>query len=521
MMRLDDVEKRLLERFPNGFPTLSDIPQPYLLKDSEKASERVARAIRNGEKITIIGDYDVDGVTSSSISYLFFREIGYEVEIIIPNRFRDGYGITPQILERVDADLIITVDNGIHAFKPAEICIERGIDLIITDHHNPSEKIPDAFAVVNPKQVDCEYPHKTICGAQVIWLLLAEVKKRLGSNIDMGQFIDLVAVAIISDVMPITDLNHSLVKAGLKKFVENRRDSNVVFLEKLKKSHLTSEDIAFQLSPRLNSSGRMEDAITSFQFLTSSNYLEATHFFEKITSFNEERKSIEREITERVISEVDSSKPAILFYGDELHEGVIGIVASRIVEKFGKPAFIFSKSGDILKGSARSLGNIDIFHLLTQNSELFLKWGGHKMAGGLSMKIENWNRFCEGVWSEMSIYEESDFIPSSNLFGELDFKDLNPSLIETLDKFEPFGNENEKPLFFVIDALIINSYRIGSEKQFQKMVVEKDGIAKDVLVFRDFEDFIEGERISFSYRPTLSTFKKDDPKVQLYLEKLV
>jgi single-stranded-DNA-specific exonuclease len=521
-MRLADVDKKLLERFPDGFSPLSEIPKPSLLADAKKASERVAKAIQNREKITIIGDYDVDGVVSSAISYLFFKELGFEVEIIIPNRFRDGYGITPELLTKVKADLIITVDNGIHGFKPAEICKERGIDLIITDHHNPSDSIPEAFAVVNPKRVDCLYPYKEICGAQVIWLLLGEVKRVLSLNIDMGQFLDLIAVAVISDVMPITGLNHSIVKAGLSRFAKSERDVNRVIMDKLfaEKRAISSEDIAFQLSPRLNSSGRMEDAKTSFEFLTSSSYLEASQIFDKIDKYNEERKFVEKDIFERVAKSVDSSKPVILFYGEDLHEGVIGIVASRVVEKFGKPAFIFSKNGNILKGSGRSLGNIDIFYILTTVSDLLLKWGGHKMAGGLSINISNWEQFCERVWKSMDIYTEKDFMEISNIFGELSFEDLDFELMDILKKYEPYGNGNEKPIFLVKDAKIIKSFRIGKNREYQRIVVEKDNLEKEILVFQKHEDFLVGDFISFSYRPNISTFR-NETRIKAFLEKLV
>ena len=508
-MRLADIEETLSARFSNGFSKLSDLPYPNLLKDSVKASQRIIQAIQNKEKITIIGDYDVDGVTSSAITHLFFKEIGVDVEIIIPNRFSDGYGITPQLLNRVDADLVITVDNGIHSFQSAEILKKRKTDLIITDHHQPSDKLPDAFAIVNPKQIDCEYPYKDICGAEVIWLLLAQVKQDLKSDIDMGQFLDLLAIAIIADIMPITEFNHSLVKVGLKKFFSNNRISNKVLINNLfsQKNHITSEDVAFQISPRLNSSGRMKDAILSFNFLISDNYFEANELFDEINELNQNRKIVERDITKQVIDEIDSSKPIILYYHQNLHSGVIGIVASRIVEKFHKPAIIFALENGILKGSGRSLGNIDIFKILQNSQKLFIKWGGHKMAGGLSLELSNFDKFKNESFAFMKNYISDDFKEKNQNYGELDIQDINLDLFTTLDKFEPFGNQNKKPIFTMLNSLVKSSHRIGKDKQFQKILVEKNSIELEVLIFSDIEDFIIGDIISFSYRPVLSTFR--------------
>jgi len=522
MIKLQDVEKELSKRFPNGFNSLADIPQPSLLKDSKKASKRVIKAIENGERITVIGDYDVDGITSSSIIYLFFKELGVDIDIVIPNRFKDGYGITPQLLERVEADLVITVDNGIHAFNSAKILKERGVDFIITDHHNPSDTLPDAFAIVNPKQSSCQYPYKEICGAEVIWLLLAEVKRELEAKIDMNQYLDLLAIATIADVMPITGINHAIVKAGLKLFSKKRRVANQILFDRVfvDRESISSEDIAFQIAPRLNSSGRMDDAIHSFKFLTSDNYLEAVELFEKIDSLNIERKEIEKAIFQDVASSVDTSKSIIIYYGENLHEGVIGIVASRIVEKFQKPAFIFSQNGDILRGSGRSLGNIDMFYLLTEASHLLLKWGGHKMAGGLSMKLENIDEFKRIIYKAMERYTQKDFINESQVFGELDLNDVSLELCDILDRFEPFGNGNERPIFSISDARVKNSYRIGKSGEYQKLIIEKNLEELEVVVFQDIEDIEVGRNISFIYKPNKSTFR-DEVTIQAFLKKMV
>ncbi|MEA2090829.1 MAG: DHH family phosphoesterase, partial [Campylobacterota bacterium] len=236
----------LSQRFYTQDKKLSQIPNPALLQDATKAAKKIAEAIRKNKKITIVGDYDVDGVSSSAIMVDFFRQIPYPLDAIIPNRFSDGYGVSPTVLERIETDLIITVDNGISAYEAAEICKQREIELIITDHHTPSDTLPDAYAIVDPKLSTCAYPFKEICGAQVAWLLLALVKKELSLNIDMKQFLDILAIAIIADIMPLIDINRTLVKEGLKVLMNSNRPASIIIRDFLNRSCISSEDIAFQ-----------------------------------------------------------------------------------------------------------------------------------------------------------------------------------------------------------------------------------------------------------------------------------
>ena len=298
LLTVDELYRLLARRFDSEEKRLKDIPSPTLLKDAEKAAERIAQAIQNKERITLIGDYDVDGVTSSAIMKLFFEEIGYPLTVVIPNRFTEGYGINENILKRVDADLIITVDNGITAHKAALVCKERGIDLIITDHHTPEGSLPSTYALVNPKQEGCEYPYKEICGAQVAWLVLAALKKEMGLQIDMGQYLDLLALAVIADVMPLHDINRAIVKEGLKLMSRSIRPPFIIIREFLNKSSLSSEDIAFAVAPRINSAGRLEDASIALEFLTAGDELTAAKRFELLNNLNEMRKITEADTTE-------------------------------------------------------------------------------------------------------------------------------------------------------------------------------------------------------------------------------
>ncbi|HLD23484.1 MAG TPA: DHH family phosphoesterase, partial [Sulfuricurvum sp.] len=276
----------LARRFVAQSEKLSDIPHPSLLKDAQKGAERLARAIRNGERIALVGDYDVDGVTSTAIVKRFFDLIPYPLITTIPNRFTDGYGVSKNVLERLDVDIIFTVDNGINALEAAEVCKTRGIDLIITDHHTPGDALPDAYAIINPKQSDCPYPFKEICGAQVGWLLMGLLKQELGNTIDMRQFFPFLSLAIIADVMPLVGINRAIVKTGLEMMHTSTLSPFVMIRDFLNRTSISSEDIAFQIAPRINSAGRLEDASIALDFLLADTTERAYHQFELLTSLN-------------------------------------------------------------------------------------------------------------------------------------------------------------------------------------------------------------------------------------------
>jgi len=267
-LTLDALETLLQKRFSEGFLTLKDLPQPSTFKDMDKATERIVRAIQNREKITIIGDYDVDGVTSTTIMKLFFDEIGYPVDWIIPNRFRDGYGLSANIIPRIaGTDLAITVDNGISAVYAAQLCKEQEIELIITDHHMLAPEVPEAYAIIDQKQNECTFPYGEVCGAQIAWYLIASLKNALGLKIGMMPYMELAAIAIIADVMPLQHINRAMVINGIAALSKSSRPAIKAFMEHTQKEELTSEDIAFFLAPILNAAGRMKDASYAVEFL--------------------------------------------------------------------------------------------------------------------------------------------------------------------------------------------------------------------------------------------------------------
>ncbi len=516
------IEKILSSRLGDKEYSLKDIPNPSLLKDVKKASQRVVKAIQNNEKITVVGDYDVDGVTSTSIAKLFFQDINYPLECIIPNRFTDGYGVNAKILQRVDADVVFTVDNGISAVEAAQICKDRGIDLIITDHHTVGDIVPDAFAIVNPKQKDCTYPFKEICGAQVAWLFFAQIKNDLGLNINMSSYLDLLALAIIADIMPLININRAMVKAGLKRLQQGHRPSTQIISEFINKSKISSEDIAFGIAPRINSAGRLKDASIALNFLTAQNLHEAFIGFENLSNLNEQRKDTEATCTESAIYDVNEDDKIIVVASDDWHEGVVGIVASRLVNRFEKPAIVLSVDGEIAKGSARSLGGVNIFNLIKESSSKLIKFGGHKMAAGLSINVDDLDEFRKEINKNAKKLDEKDFLPLDTHLGEIESSEIDFELLELFDKFEPFGEANPRPKFITKEAHVLGVKYFGKEQNHSRINLKfnlQDRMSHDIIAFKNIYEVEDNRKIKCVFSINKNEFNSKI-SIQLLADKI-
>ncbi|WP_281951864.1 single-stranded-DNA-specific exonuclease RecJ [Nitrosophilus kaiyonis] len=508
----------LLKRFEEGFVKLSSLPSPHSLKDAKKASLRVKKAIENREKIAIVGDYDVDGVVSTSIMKEFFEIIDYPVTIKIPNRFKDGYGISRSIIEKLDCDLIITVDNGISAIDAANYCKEKGIDLIITDHHTPSKNLPDAYAIINPKQDSCNFEYPDICGAQVAWFFIAQLKKELNINIDMKRFLDILAIAIIADVMPLKHINRSLVQAGIKYFQKSQRPS-IEFLRKtLKKNEFNAEDFGFVIAPILNSAGRMDDASIALKFLTSKNSLESSVYYGRLLALNSQRKMEEKRVFQEAISQIDD-KNFICAVGEDWNEGVVGIVAARLVSKYKKPSFVLTKSEEFYKGSGRSFANVDLFSLLDKNREYLEKFGGHKKAAGLTIKPENLDIFKREFENSIKKLKKEDWIESDEVMGELEFSEVDWELLKILESFAPYGESNPMPKFAAYNVEVIESRMVGENGDHLLMTLRQEDRFFKAIKFRQIEN-INKNYIDIIYYPIKNIFN-DNIYIQLNILKIL
>ncbi|MDA7818317.1 single-stranded-DNA-specific exonuclease RecJ [Sulfurimonas sp.] len=499
----------LSKRFDKEEKKLSQIPSPSLLQDAQKSASRIAEAILKKQKITLVGDYDVDGVSSTAIVVDFFRQIPYPLEAIIPNRFRDGYGVSPNVLKRIDTDLVITVDNGITAVEAAKICKERNIDLIITDHHTPSEVLPDAFAIVDPKLSTCSYPFTEICGAQVAWLLMGLIKKELALKIDMKQFLDILAIAIIADIMPLININRTLVKEGLKVLSTSKRPSSIIIRDFLNRSVISSEDIAFQIAPRINAAGRLEDASIALEFYTAKDTNTAYRQFEKLNALNEMRKETEAETTKEALSLASSDNLVNVVYSEGWHEGVVGIVAARLVEHYQKPAIVLSCENGVAKGSARSIGDVNIYELIKENESYLSKFGGHKMAAGLGLDENSIDDFKNAINISASKIDKNDFIPKEDIVGILPSHDIDFDLLKLQDSFEPYGEANLRPIFLVKNADILEVKLFGKDKSHSKIIVkqfEHDEKSIELILFKNIYKIPENNKITCSYRVSKNEF---------------
>ena len=515
----EDIRNILKNRVDNSYKGLKDIAKPSLLKDSIKATNRLITAIKNKEKILIIGDYDVDGVVSTCIMKEFFAYINYPVKIIIPNRFKHGYGLSKNLIEDIDTNVIITVDNGINANEAAKYCLEKGIDLIISDHHTPPKVLPKAFAIINPKLKDDEYPFKDICGAQVAWLFIALIKEKMLINLNMSIFLDLLSLAIVSDLMPLLGINRSLVKKGLYYLNNSKRQAFIVLKEFLNKKNLLTDDIAFSISPRINSAGRLKDASIALDFLSAKSKDYAYKKLLELNELNENRKELQALMSKSALKLVKKDKKIIVVSKEDWNEGVVGIIASNLVDKLNKPCIVLSQKENYLKGSARSFAKVDLFSLILSQKEFLKGFGGHKMACGLSLDLENLKNFEEGINKEASFLNEEDFLNNDDILGILDLKEVDLELLSILDEYEPFGEANKRPKFFLKDANIIDIKNFGSNQNHTKLKVSKNNYEKDLFLFKNDIEFKKGDKITCSFFVNKNEWQ-NNIKAQIILDRI-
>ncbi len=481
---------------------------------------RIKQAIHNGEKITVVGDYDVDGVVSSTIMKEFFDDIGVFITLIIPNRFRDGYGINEKLLERIDADLIITVDNGISAVGAARVCKERGIDLIITDHHTVPDTIPDAYAIVNPKQSDCTFSYPEICGAQVAWYLIAMLKETLEIEYNLGKYLDLLAIAIVADMMELKGMNRAMVRAGFKMINQEKRLIFSVIKRYFKKSAFKSDDISFLLAPIINSAGRIEDATLAFEMLSSKNEHDALMRLEYIVGLNNRRKEIELEIFNKAVASYHDKSNIIVVWGEGWHEGVIGIVAARLTRRFKKPAIVLSVEEGKAKGSARSVGSIHILKLIATQKDIMIGYGGHQGAAGMALAPENLEAFKNNLEQLSEDIPADDFIEKSDVLGEIDADAINFDLLHILEKYEPYGMKNPQPKFLLKNALVSADRLLGVDANHLKMTLLSENKSIEAIYFNYATKAEQGEHIDLICTVSKNEFR-GNVSAQLMVEEIL
>ena len=517
-----EIDNKLQVRFAkDGHLSLSDLPKPSQFKDMDRAVARIVKAIHTGEKIMLIGDYDVDGVVSTTLISMFFQEIGVDLEWIIPNRFRDGYGLSPNLMPRVEgADLVFTVDNGIAAVAAAKMCQEMGIDLIITDHHIVPAQIPEAYAIVDQKQEDCPFPYEEVCGAQIAWYLIASLNKALNANVDIKSYLGLVSIAIIADMMPLQHINRAMVKAGLQLLNRSEIPAIKAFMEKLDKVALNADDIGFQIAPVLNSAGRMDDAKWSVEFLLSSNIYDARVRLDRLKDFNENRKAIEQRITDEAVKQVDVNDDILVVAGEDWHEGVVGIVAARVGRRFEKPCIVLTRAENgELKGSGRSFHVCNLFKVTSACRALLNKFGGHEAAIGLSLSEENLEAFKQQLQVEYKKENYSEQLIDPDILGDLSFSHIDFNLVNMLKAYEPYGQGNARPKFISTNVIIEDVSDMGKEKEHRRFTFSQNGKSQQAVLFKTKEVFHVGQVISVIYGLNENHFN-NRVTLQLMVEKI-
>ncbi len=440
-----------------------DVADSRLLKDVDIAVERILKAIENKEKILIFGDYDVDGATSSSLMLLGLIPLGANINYFLPNRKKDGYGLSSKFVKKAVENgyhLIITVDNGITAHKPAEDAKKLGIDLIITDHHRQLDTLPNALAVINPNRNDCNYPFKSLAGVGVAFKLISLIYDKLGKTLP-DKVYELLMLGTVADVVPLMGENRFWVKNGLSKI--NRQKSLAVRVlaenSRLTKARFSSLDIGFMIAPQINALGRLDDSREAVRFLISSDQKEVQRIGRTLKTMNEERKRIDREIYQQIEhtiinGTIDLNEENIIMAGNtKWPAGVIGLVAGKLSHNFGRPTLLFhidEKQG-VAKGSCRSIPEFNIFNALQECSDLLIKFGGHSFAAGLALKKENLPEFKHRLEEIVARdVDPDDLQPKITLDAYLDLEEANGKLFSDLERLEPFGNQNPQPTFLAL-----------------------------------------------------------------------
>ena len=495
-LTLQRIEEILHNRIKDDqFTTLKTIPRPTEFKDMQKATQRIVEAINNYETINLVGDYDVDGVVSTTIVVEFFSKIGIDINYIIPNRFEHGYGLSPIILDQIYDGIVITVDNGISAIEAANICKQRGLDLIITDHHTLSKQLPDAFAIINPKQIDCPFPFKDICGAQVAWYLCASIKNALKIEYNLMEFFDLLALAIVADIMPMVSLNQTMVKKGLKVLENSNRPAIVALKERYALRDINEEDIGFKIAPLINCAGRMNDPLIALEFLLSFDKHEALYQLDYLIELNEQRKQQQLKMFEEAKVCVDETDNVIVVASETWNEGIIGIVASKLCEKYKKPSIVFSIDGKVAKASCRSTPDVDLYELINSCSSLLNGFGGHKQAAGLSIDSDKINQFKLQLLENIKSFQKSEK-NNTNSLGEFCISLVGFDIYNLIESYRPYGITNPYPVFTFKNLEVIGVQKIGKNKEYSKLIVSNGYETMEMLVFVDLEEINMGQKIN-------------------------
>ena len=465
-------------------PSLQDLHNPYLMKDMDKAVARIEKAIENNENILVFGDYDVDGTTAVSLVSSYLKTYYPNVATYIPDRYDEGYGISFKGIDYADDNeisLIIALDCGIKSINHVAYANERNIDFIICDHHRPGDILPSAIAVLDPKRDDCNYPYDELCGCGIGFKLIQALGENRGQNIeDLVEYLDLVATAIGADIVPMTGENRILAHFGLLVINQNPRPGIQALIAQAKAKIFTITDVVFKIAPRINAAGRIKHGNEAVALLSEFDLEQATIFAAEIETYNAERKDLDKQITIEALNQIEENKEQNRFtnvvFQEDWHKGVIGIVASRLIETYYKPTLVFTKSGDKLAASARSVKGFDVYNALESCSQHLEQFGGHMYAAGMTLLPENYLKFKETFEKvvQQSILPEQ-LEPEIAIDAKINFEDITPKLTRILKLFEPFGPLNMTPVFYTKNIKDTGYGKpIGKENEHLKLFLKQN-----------------------------------------------
>ncbi|MDC9723105.1 MAG: single-stranded-DNA-specific exonuclease RecJ [Urechidicola sp.] len=460
-------------------PSLKDLHDPYLMKDMDVAVTRIEKAIANNENVLVYGDYDVDGTTAVSLMSSYLLSLYPNVATYIPDRYDEGYGVSYKGIDFAhdnDFSLIIALDCGIKAIDKVDYASDKNIDFIICDHHRPGGEIPKAVAVLDPKQEDCNYPYDELCGCGVGFKLIQALAINQQQKIeDLIPYLDLVATAIAADIVPMSGENRVLAYHGLQVINKNPRVGIKALIHQLDRKELTITDVVFVIAPRINAAGRMKHGQHAVDILTQTDFESALKLASGIEKFNSDRKELDKKITDEALEQIKATNEqqnlSTVVYSETWHKGVIGIVASRLIETYYRPTLVFTKSGDRYAASARSVKGFDVYNAIDQCSEFVEQFGGHKYAAGLTLLPENYEKFklkFEDVVKKTMPEELKT--PQLSINSEIELSDISPKLFRILKQFAPFGPLNMHPVFMT-SGLRDNGYgkQVGADKSHLKL----------------------------------------------------
>ena len=512
------------------YGTLAEIPSPWKMKDMERAVQILQKKITQKKKIRIIGDYDIDGVTATCILLKGLKRLNANVDTYIPDRVKDGYGMHEQLIDKAledGIDTILTCDNGIAAAAEIEYAKKEGLTVIVTDHHDipfrdtEDERIwiiPKADAVVNPKQNDCLYPNKNICGAVVAWKLIWALYERLGIDSDeIWDFLELAAIATVGDVMDLQGENRIIVKKGLKKLSSTSFEGlkALICVNNLEGAEITAYHVGFVIGPCINASGRLDTAARSLELLLADNMEDAMKLADDLYDLNQSRKAMTEQGKEQAIQSIEENNlgkdRVLVVYLPDCHESLAGIIAGRIREAYNKPVFVLTKGADGVKGSGRSIEAYSMYEELVKCSDLLTQFGGHPMAAGLSMEEKNVELFRRRLNDNCTLTEQ-DLIPKIMIDVPMPISYLSKKLTEQLKVLEPFGKGNSKPLFAQKNLRAVGIRVLGRNRNVAKMLlIDENGIKMDAVYFgeaQEFVDFVQAhDTISVTYYPEINVFQ--------------